>query len=330
LGTIFIKNTDWTVGLKKEAVILLNMGGPNSIDEVEVFLKNMFKDKNILSVKSDFLRSLIAKMIVFLRGNTAQDAYRQIGGKSPIVGHTEKLVKKLQQKLGSDIYVDFAMRYTYPFACDIVSKIENKNIKNIYLIPLYPHYSTTTVKSSLDDFKECYLMYGGKGVLHEITYFFQNNFYNKAVLESIKEQIQDEISSEFDFVFSAHGLPQKTIQKGDIYEQHVIEHVDILKEILKKEGIKFKNIHLAYQSKVGPMKWLEPSLEEKLKEIKNKKVIIFPLSFTVDNSETDFELDIEYRQMVQNLGYEIYKVCRCPNDSEFFVEALCVMYKKMK
>jgi ferrochelatase len=100
--------------------------------------------------------------------------------------------------------------------------------------------------------------------------------------------------------------------------------------MMQEEGLRFANVHLAYQSKVGPLKWLDPSLEEKLHSLTNKKVVIFPLAFTIDNSETDFELSIEYREVAEELGFESYKVCRCPNDSELFVDALIEIYQKMQ
>jgi ferrochelatase len=170
----------------------------------------------------------------------------------------------------------------------------------------------------------------GDAILVEIKHFFQNKNYNMAILERIKERVSLEEMSEFDLIFSAHGLPLKVIQRGDTYQLHVQKHISILEQMMQKEGMTFKNIHLAYQSKVGPMEWLKPSLEDKLREIKNRKVIIFPIAFTIDNSETDYELEIEYREVAHEMGYEEYRVCRCPNDSEYFVEALVDIYAKMR
>ena len=315
---------------KKEAIVLLNMGGPNNLDEVEMFLKNMFRDKNILTMKSDLLRWFVGTMITFTRTESSQDIYKQIGGKSPIVGHTKKLVAKLQSRVGDDVIVDFAMRYTPPFADEIVERLNEQNVDKIYLIPLYPQYSSTTTKSSLEDFEDAYHFANGNAILSEIKHFFQNRTYNEAILQRIKEKVGSDSYNDLDIIFSAHGLPQKIVDAGDPYEQHVTRHVEILKEMLQREGMDFHQVHLAYQSKVGPMKWLEPSLETKLAEVKNKGVIIFPLAFTIDNSETDFELEIEYREIAQEMGFKDYRVCKCPNDSELFVDALVEIYEKMK
>jgi ferrochelatase len=131
-------------------------------------------------------------------------------------------------------------------------------------------------------------------------------------------------------IFSAHGLPKKIVAQGDVYEKHIEKHIKILKKMLSQENMKFEKVTLAYQSKVGPMEWLTPSLEEKLKECKKSNVVIYPLAFTIDNSETDFELRIEYKEIAEELGIKEYSVCKCPNDSEIFVDTLENIYKGMK
>ena len=315
---------------RKEAVILLNMGGPNNLNEVEMFLKNMFADKNILTMKSDAIRAMVGGMIVFNRAESSQEIYRQLGGKSPIVGHTKKLVAKLQEKLGENVIVDFVMRYTPPFVDEVLENLKDKDIDKIYLIPLYPQYSTTTTKSSLEDFEEAYHESEGTALLVERKHFFENESYNKAILQRIKEKIGSDDYRDFDMIFSAHGLPQKIVDAGDVYQKHIERHVEILKIMMKKEGMDFYNVHLAYQSKVGPLAWLKPSLEEKLELVRNRGVVIFPIAFTIDNSETDYELSIEYKEIAKKFGFNEYRVCSCPNDSDLFVDALCELYEKMK
>ena len=316
--------------MKKEAVILLNMGGPNNLDEVEMFLTNMFNDKNILTMKSDILRGFVGGMITFMRTESSQNIYKQIGGKSPIVEHTKKLVEKLQIKLGEGVVVDFVMRYTPPFADEVIERLNSQNIDKIYLIPLYPQQSTTTTKSSLEDFESHYHNSNGNAIVVETKHFFQNRMYNKAIIERIKEKVGSDNYKDLDIIFSAHGLPQKIVDVGDVYQKHIVRHVEILKEMLQAEAMNFHDVHIAYQSKVGPMAWLKPSLDEKLKSVRNKVVIIFPIAFTIDNSETDFELEIEYRERAEGYGFKDYRVCQCPNDSDLFVEALQEIYKKMR
>ena len=305
----------------KKALVLLNMGGPNSLDEVEVFLKNMFNDKHIIPVKSDIFRSFIAFLIVSLRVKKARLNYAKLGGKSPIIGHTKSIVKKLQSRL-NDTYVTYAMRYTYPFSGDIMEELKKRGINDITLFPLYPQYSTTTTKSSLEEFKK---------ELHvdikQVTRFYDNKLYNELLVDKIEQRIENRDAKEFELVFSAHSLPQRIIDRGDCYQKEILEHVNILKKVLKKRGLNFCNIHVAYQSKLGPIKWLKPSLEDKLKSLTCRKVLISPISFTVDNAETEFELLMEYKEIAKEIGFKEYLVARCPNDSNKFIDVILDIFK---
>jgi protoporphyrin/coproporphyrin ferrochelatase len=314
----------------KEAIVLLNMGGPNNLSEVEMFLRNMFNDPFIIRTKSALLRRFIATMITFSRTEKSQEIYRQIGGKSPLVGHTRKLVDALQHQVGDDVLVDFVMRYTPPMAREVCQRLKEQGVEKVYLIPLYPQYSSTTTQSSLDDFETTAHEIGWEMISVEIKHFFTHPTYNRCLVELIQERLGGEDPSTYDIVFSAHGLPQKIVDQGDPYQRHVIAHVELLRTLMAQSGLVFNALHLAYQSKVGPMKWLEPSLETTLRELSNKRVIIVPIAFTIDNSETDFELSIEYAEVAHELGYEEYRVCRCPNEHPLFVQTLCELYQKMK
>jgi ferrochelatase len=314
----------------KEAIVLLNMGGPNNLEEVEMFLHNMFNDPYIIRTKSSLLRRFIAGIITLSRTKKSQDIYRQIGGKSPLVNHTHLLVQRLQEAVGSEVIIDFVMRYTPPMATEVCTRLKKQGVDKVYLIPLYPQYSSTTTQSSLDDFEQTSHALGWDVITVEVKHFFMSETYNQCLIERIKETLGDDSAESFEILFSAHGLPQNIVDKGDPYQRHVIAHVAIIEAMMQKIGLNFSGIHLAYQSKVGPMKWLEPSLEGTLQNLKNKRVIIVPIAFTVDNSETDFELAIEYAEVAHELGYEAYRVCRCPNDHPLFVQTLQELYEKMQ
>ena len=300
----------------KKALILLNMGGPRNKEELEMFLRNMFNDKNIITVKSDILRSIIASIIVLSRKNSAWENYEEIGGNSPINELTEKLVSKLDERL-EEYDVFQVMRYTPPFAAKCIEQLKQKEIKDITLLPLYPHYSTTTTKSSLEDFMD---IAQDSFNVKVIKPFYKNEKFNNKIVEDIKNSVEN--YSSYNLIFSAHGLPQKIVDAGDPYEKQVNEHVKILSNILKAKEINFQSVSLAYQSKVGPMKWLTPSLDDKLKEFENKNVLIYPIAFIVDNSETKFELDIEYKEIADELKINDYKVVSCVNDSNGFIEVI--------
>lgn len=314
----------------REAIVLLNMGGPNNLDEVEMFLHNMFNDPYIIRTKSSLLRRFIAAMITLTRTEKSQDIYRQIGGKSPLVEFTRSLCKRLSVALNEEVIVDFVMRYTPPMANEVCQRLKEQGVEKVYLIPLYPQYSSTTTQSSLDDFEATARLIDWDVITVEIKHFFSHATYNQCIVERIKEALGDDNAESFDIIFSAHGLPQKIVDQGDPYQRHVIAHIELLKTMMIENQLHFNNVHLAYQSKVGPMKWLEPSLESALQQLQNKKVIIFPIAFTIDNSETDFELSIEYAEVAHELEYESYRVCRCPNDHPLFVQTLIELYEKMR
>ena len=300
----------------KKALLLLNMGGANSLDDVEIFLTNMFNDPYILGIKNKFLRKFVAFMITKGRLKTAKHNYEQIGGKSPLCELTAKLCEKISSLKSEFDAVDFAMNYTSPFVKDVLKKYEK--FDEIVLLPLYPHHSQTTITSSLADFKKAKEELKLKAKISLCEPFYDDDAYNKIIISHIREAIKDTDISDISLIFSAHSLPRKIIEKGDIYEKHINEHVQILSKMLKEQGLNFKDVSLAYQSRLGPVKWLEPSLNEALAKCENKKALIYPLSFCIDNSETIFELVIEYAKLAKELNFSFYKVVSCPNFSDEF------------
>ncbi|MEZ4693081.1 MAG: ferrochelatase [Aliarcobacter sp.] len=308
----------------KRAVVLMNMGGPNNLNEVKVFLKNMFNDKYIIGAPQP-IRAMIGSLIVFKRLEIAKQNYKELGGMSPIVGHTKRLVRRLNKQLDADVF--YEMRYTPPFASDIMPKL--KNYDEIYAIPMYPHYSSTTTKSSIEDFIKVAKKYNIDKKIKTIDSYYDNPLYNKVIVERIKEALNGEDSKDFELVFSAHGLTQRTINKGDLYQKHILANVECAKKELEEQNISFKKIHVAYQSRLGPMEWLRPYMEDKLKEIKSK-VIIYPISFTVDNSETQGELVLEYGEVAHELGIKDYRVAKAPNHHPYFMDTIKGIYESMK
>ena len=302
----------------------MNMGGPNNISEVKLFLKNMFNDKYIIGAPQP-IRAMIGQIIIAKRLKESEENYKKLGGMSPIIGHTKRLVRRLNKELDADVF--YEMRYTPPFASDIMPKL--KNYDEIYAIPMYPHYSSTTTKSSIEEFIKVAKKYNIDKKIKTVNSYYNNVFYNKAIVERIKEALKEDNSEDFELIFSAHGLTQKIIDSGDLYQKHILLNVEYAKKELEVQNINFKNIHVAYQSRLGPMEWLRPYLEDKLKEIK-EKVIIYPISFTVDNSETQYELDMEYAEVAHKLGIKDYRVAKAPNHHRFFIDAIKEIYEGMK
>ncbi len=302
----------------KRVVILLNMGGVDNLSQVRVFLTNMFNDPYILGIKNRHLRAFVAWMITMMRLKPATQNYIQLGGKSALGDITRSLVAKLNSKFGFDnLIFDYAMNYTSPFASDTLEKY--KDADEIVLFPLYPHHSVTTITSSLDSAKRAIENLGIKAKIKVVDYFYQNSKFNDIIVSHIAKSLGDDDASKIDLIFSAHSLPQKVIDSGDLYEKHLNEHLEILKSNLNNCGLRFNSVSLAYQSRLGPVKWLGPNLSEVLPSLSSKRAMIYPISFCIDNSETDFELAIEYKHIADDNKFDYYKVVKAPNDSDEFV-----------
>ena len=303
----------------KQALLLLNMGGPNNVEEVELFLRNMFADKNILTM-NPYTRKLVSTIIINSRLEEVKENYGLLGGKSPLPDLTNTLIEALKRKLDIPIYA--AMRYVPPFADSALEACKEQGIEELILFPMYPQYSTTTTLSSLEDIQERCAVIDYHPKMTMIKPYYDDYDYIVASVEKIVEAMEGKDTKEYDLLLSAHGLPMSIIQAGDPYQNQVEANASAIKMYLHERGIKFHDIKLVYQSKVGNDAWLEPNLVDVLRNPTHRKVIIFPLAFTVDNSETVFELDIEHREIADKIKYDDYVVAQCMNNSDKFVDLI--------
>ncbi|MCF6206823.1 MAG: ferrochelatase [Sulfurovum sp.] len=303
----------------KQALLLLNMGGPNNVEEVELFLRNMFADKNILPM-NPYMRSFVANIIISKRLEEVKENYRLLGGKSPLPELTQKLVEKLEKRLSMPVYP--VMRYVPPFADRTLYACQEQGVEELILFPMYPQYSTTTTRSSVEDIEERCEAMGYHPKITVIEPYYDDFDYIEASVAKIMEAMEGKDTQEYDLLLSAHGLPMSIIHAGDPYQNQVEGNVSAIKMYLAFKGIQFHDIKLVYQSKVGNAAWLEPNLADVLRNPTHRKVIIYPLAFTIDNSETVFELDIEHREIAEKLKYEDYLVAKCMNDDEKFVDLI--------
>jgi len=302
-----------------KALLLLNMGGPNNIEEVELFLRNMFADKHILTM-NPYLRKLVAYIIITKRLDEVKENYGLLGGKSPLPALTEALISKLKNRLEIAVYT--AMRYVPPFADEALLACQKEDVEELILFPMYPQYSTTTTLSSVEDIEMYCEAIGYTPKITLIDPYYDDLDYIEASVEKIIEAIQGKETKEYDLLLSAHGLPLNIIKEGDPYQNQVEGNASAIKTYLALRGIEFHDIKLVYQSKVGSSAWLEPNLADVLRNPTHRKVLIFPLAFTVDNSETVFELDIEHREIAEKLKYDDYIVASCMNSSDKFVQII--------
>lgn len=313
--------------MNKKALLLLNMGGPNNIDEVEMFLRNMFSDKNILTMDR-YTRALVREIIIFNRIDEVKENFiKNLGGKSPLPELTYKLIEKLKVKL--DLAIAPAMRYVPPFASEALKKFQEDGVQELILFPMYPQYSTTTTLSSLEDIEARCEALGYAPKITLIEPYYDDYAYIELCANKILEAFEDKNTQEYDLLLSAHGLPTSIIASGDPYQTQIEGNVSALRIYFHERGIKFNNIKLVYQSKVGNSAWLEPNLVDVLRKPYHRKVLIYPLAFTVDNSETLYELEVEHREIADKIKYDDYRVAKCFNDDDAFIDFIVAKVKAL-
>ena len=317
----------------KTAVVLLNLGGPDSLDTVEPFLFNLFNDPDIIPLPLGWLlRRPLARFIARRRAKEVGERYAIIGGKSPILKWTTKQAELLQKELDSHgaFKVFIAMRYWHPLTEEAVIQIAKEKFDRILLTPLYPHYSIVTTGSSFNEWERVCK----KNNIHFphvrlICGFADWKLYIDAIEERIKESLEKFAADDgvpVHLLFSAHGVPVSIIEKGDPYQTLILTTVERIKERFPE----FTS-HLSYQSKVGRMKWLEPSTIDKVAELgKNgvKKLLVIPVSFVSDHIETLDELNIMIREDAEKAGISEYRVMHALNDSPAFIRALAELVKE--
>ena len=291
----------------KKAIILFNLGGPDSLDAVQPFLFNLFNDPAILSLPT-ILRYPLAKFISKRRTPIAKAIYAEMGGKSPIFEETQAQANALEQALKqeADEYRCFiVMRCWNPRAIDVVKKVKEFNPQQIILLLLYPQYSDATSGSSIKEWSDICKKENLNIDTKTICCYPTEKDFILSYANLIKEKINLNKLSETTLVFSAHGLPENKIKQGDPYQWQVENTVS---HLVKKLSIPNLNYILSYQSRVGPLKWILPSTETTIKdEAKKKKIIVVvPVAFVSEHSETLVELDIEYKKLAIENGSKDY------------------------
>ena len=307
----------------KKAIILFNLGGPDKIENVEPFLFNLFNDPAILNLPT-LLRYPLAKLISNRRAPVAKKIYEELGGSSPILKLTKEqssaLEIKLNQSQTDDEYKCFiVMRCWHPRAKDVVKDVQLFEPDEIVLMPLYPQYSAATSGSSIKEWKDvCKKKNYTIKTSTICCYPTDINFINAHTKEIIRK-IKD--LKNFKLIFSAHGLPEKNIKKGDPYQWQVEQSVKKIVESLNDENLDWT---LSYQSRVGPLKWIGPSTEDTIIENSKagKHIVLVPIAFVSEHSETLVELDIEYKEIADANGCKNYTRVPALGINEDFIKAM--------
>lgn len=312
---------------KRVGIVLFQLGGPDSLEAVEPFLYNLFSDPDIIQFPfARLARPTLAQVFSSRRARRVQQHYASIGGKSPLRERTEQqaaaLENELQKTLDARVFV--AMRYWHPRTEEAVERVRAADCRELVLLPLYPQYSKTTTASSLNEWKRKYLDGSGNAVPAKVVgQFYDHPIYLEALAEKInlgfrKFGIR---ASDVHLIFSAHGVPVSSIEAGDPYQAQVEATVNLVRQ----RGGWANPAHLCYQSRVGPGRWLEPALDETLRELATKdaeRVLVVPISFVSDHVETLHEIDIEARELAASLGIRQFESMPALNDSPKFIQAL--------
>jgi protoporphyrin/coproporphyrin ferrochelatase len=290
----------------KIAIILFNLGGPDSLEAVQPFLRNLFGDPAILRVPS-FIRGPLASLLARRRAPTARAIYDKIGGSSPILGQTEAQARALEEALAKDGgnehewrgYV--CMRYWHPMTDAVVRSVERFNPDRIVLLPLYPQFSTATTESS-------FKVWNDLATFKVPTKIIKDYPTEPGFIAASVAMVQEGLAQAGDgpkrVLFSAHGLPERVIKAGDPYQSQVEQTAKTIADVIGG-GLDWT---VCYQSRVGPLKWIGPSTDAEIARAGADKVavVIYPLSFVSEHSETLVELDIEYRDLAEKVGVPTY------------------------
>jgi ferrochelatase len=286
----------------KTAVILFNLGGPDNQDAVKPFLINLFRDKRIIGIPNPF-RWALAHLIGSRRSTTAREIYALLGGGSPLLANTEAQAAALEAQL-SDSRVFIAMRYWHPMARETAKAVADYAPDRIILLPLYPQFSTTTTASSAELWLREIKRAGCAAPTTTLCcYPTENGFISSVAKLTQAAIIEARKTGEPRVLFSAHGLPEKIIAKGDPYQWQCEETAKAIAAHLP--GVEWLN---SYQSRVGPLQWIKPATDDEIRRagVENRPLVIVPIAFVSEHSETLVELDIEYKHVADEAGVPAY------------------------
>lgn len=308
----------------RAGILLLNLGGPDRLEDVRPFLFNLFSDPEIIRIPFPWMQKPLAWLISTLRSQRSQDNYRQIGGGSPLRRITEEQARAIENNLhgkGKDAKVYIGMRYWHPFTEEAIANIRRDGIEQLVILPLYPHFSISTSGSS---FRLLEQLWAEDPALARIDYtvipsWYDRPGYIKAMAQSIARELERlPNSDEIHIFFSAHGVPLSYVEEaGDPYQREIEDCTRLIMEALDRP-----NPHtLAYQSRVGPVEWLQPYTEDAIADLAQqgvKALLVVPISFVSEHIETLQEIDIEYRELAEEAGIErFYRVPALDTDPTF-------------
>lgn len=309
-------------------VVLLQLGGPESLDGIQQFLERMFRDPELFRLPfPDRLQGWLASRVSRWRAKTVRPLYAAIGGKSPIGDITRRqadlVERELQRELKCRVFV--AMRYSEPSADDAIQAVREAGCERVLLVPLFPQYSFATTRSSFLDWDRRCRAHGFQARTDRIEHYFHWSFYLRALAERIDEGLDRfPECTGVHLVYSAHGVPTSFIKRGDPYEGQIRHTADWAFQLVR-DSSRIVSVAVCFQSRIGPQRWLGPSLTSTLKRLGRdgaEAVLVVPISFVSDHLETLSEIDIEAREFATRNGIKHFETTEGLNDSPLFIRAL--------
>jgi ferrochelatase len=320
------------------AIVLFNLGGPDSPEAVRPFLENLFMDPAILRMPG-FIRKPLGKFIARRRTKAASENYAILGGRSPLLPLTEEQGAALQGALARDMpeaesRCFVAMRYWHPFSDAAARAVQEWGADEVVLLPLYPQFSTTTTGSSITAWNDACAQIGLSLPTRTMCCWHSDDAFAAATAAMLRKAYDEALpqvqgGKKLRILFSAHGLPETIVKQGDPYQWQVERSVAAVAAQLGIEGLDYQ---LCYQSRVTPQKWLGPSTEEALEKAAKDKVavLVHPIAFVSEHSETLVELDVEYKELAHKLGVPGYFRAPAQNSDPAFISALSGLVLRLR
>lgn len=312
---------------KKVAIVLFNLGGPDSLKAVKPFLFNLFYDPLIIRLPNPF-RWILAKYVSIKRAPFTKKIYGALGGKTPLLEETIHQGEVLKNKLYDlgDVKSFIVMRYWHPFAKETIKEVIDFDPEELILLPLYPQYSTTTTKSSFKDWEKVAKKANLKAKVFKVENYYKSPLFIEAHIEKILPQLKKSIKNgPTQLLFSAHGLPQKIVDSGDPYVDQIHEGAELVAHGLRDvlPGFDF-NWTVCFQSRVGRLEWVKPYTTNEIRRAgrKKKNIVIVPFAFVSEHSETLVELDIEYQELAMEKGAPNYERVKTLSVNDTFMQCL--------
>jgi protoporphyrin/coproporphyrin ferrochelatase len=304
----------------RTAVVLFNLGGPDSLDAVEPFLFNLFADPDIFKLPlGRFTQKPFARLISRRRN------YAAIGGKSPLLDNTWAQARALETELRAhgDYDVVVCMRYWHPLSDAVVQDLKTRGYRDLVLLPLYPQYSRTTTGSSVNEFERACARHGYRPQIRLVRAWHDHPAYLDAIAECVRAEagkLPEPDPGAVELLFSAHGLPKKLVKRGDPYQRQIEATFEALRARLG-----WPRVTLCYQSRVGPLEWLKPYTADMIREKAAsgcRQMLVYPIAFVSDHSETLYELGMEYAELAHEAGIAHYRVVPALNAHPLLIRAL--------